>query len=251
MRVLPQIDDLPPQLANNRSHWQSWGTVEGAAGSLTVHRSGLPHPMLNGVTRVHGANLPAAYDEARRHLAGVPSLWWVGADSDPGTAGFLTTKAVEVASFPVMAFALDRLPEVAAPSRFRVTEVADAADVAAFVDTYARPMGVLPSSVLAVTAAEVERGNRFDGLARFLGWLDDRPIATAELWISDGVAGLYTVSVDGAHRRRGFGAAVTVAALRAARARGVRVGTLQAGGGERLYRRMGFRTVGRYRVFSL
>jgi predicted N-acetyltransferase YhbS len=60
-----------------------------------------------------------------------------------------------------------------------------------------------------------------------------------------GNAGLYDVDVLGSHRRRGLGRALTLAVCRAAVAAGARVVTLNATGeGERLYRALGFRSLG-------
>lgn len=52
--------------------------------------------------------------------------------------------------------------------------------------------------------------------------------------------------------RDGTSTALTSAALRAGRERGLRVGTLQASElGESVYRRMGFATVAEYQLFQL
>jgi predicted acetyltransferase len=72
------------------------------------------------------------------------------------------------------------------------------------------------------------------------------------LFAEHGVAGIYTVATPEGYRRRGIGAAMTGAVMRAARERGLRVATLQAStAGEPLYLRMGFQRVAEYRLFAL
>jgi predicted acetyltransferase len=67
-----------------------------------------------------------------------------------------------------------------------------------------------------------------------------------------GAAGVYVVTTAEANRHQGIGAALTAAALREGRERGLRVGTLQASAmGEPVYRRMGFETVAEYQLFQL
>ena len=89
-------------------------------------------------------------------------------------------------------------------------------------------------------------------LDRFAGWLDERIVGSAVLLDHCGVAGIYAVTTVDGYRRRGIGAALTAAALRAGRERGRRVGTLQASSmGRPVYRRMGFQVVAGYRVFTL
>jgi ribosomal protein S18 acetylase RimI-like enzyme len=66
------------------------------------------------------------------------------------------------------------------------------------------------------------------------------------------VAGIYNVTTPPAYRRRGIGTALTAAALLAGRDRALRTGILQATAeGEPVYRRMGFTTVGEYRLMKL
>lgn len=82
----------------------------------------------------------------------------------------------------------------------------------------------------------------------FGGWLGDRLVACAGLYTGTGVAGIYAVATDEQVRGRGYGRAVTDAAVEAGRAAGHRWSLLMASDlGQPVYRRLGFREVGRVR----
>ena len=85
-------------------------------------------------------------------------------------------------------------------------------------------------------------------LRLFGGWLDDELVASSGLFTGSGVAGLYAVATDEAHRGRGFGRALTAAAMAAGRDAGLDTAVLLASElGEPVYRRLGFRAVGEVR----
>jgi GNAT superfamily N-acetyltransferase len=79
-------------------------------------------------------------------------------------------------------------------------------------------------------------------------WTKDEPVGHAILNVTTGrlgVAGIYDMGVAPGERRRGVGTALTRALLTLARAAGCAVATLNAtADGERLYRKLGFRSVG-------
>ncbi|MEU4270902.1 GNAT family N-acetyltransferase [Streptomyces sp. NPDC026092] len=66
------------------------------------------------------------------------------------------------------------------------------------------------------------------------------------------MAGVYVVTTTEDQHRQGIGAALTVAALEAGRARGLTVGTLQSSpAGFPVYERLGFETVATYELFQI
>jgi ribosomal protein S18 acetylase RimI-like enzyme len=78
----------------------------------------------------------------------------------------------------------------------------------------------------------------------------DVVVATACAWVSDGCVGIFNVATTPAHRRRGYGRAVTEHAVRAGFAAGADLAWLQASElGASVYASMGFREVDREEVY--
>jgi ribosomal protein S18 acetylase RimI-like enzyme len=79
----------------------------------------------------------------------------------------------------------------------------------------------------------------------FLGVLDGQTVATTEVTLGGGVAGLYNIATLPAVRRRGIGTAMTLDALRFAQDAGFETAILQAAPeGISLYTRLRFTSFG-------
>jgi GNAT superfamily N-acetyltransferase len=209
---------------------------------------------------VYANLLPEAVDAAIRasverfRAYGVPGSWHVGPSMRPATIGArLVAHGFSFAGpEPGMAADLHALPDdLAASAPLAIERVADARALDAWTDTLGVGFGEGELEARWVGAMYQRIGLGDDRPWRhYLAHLDGAPVATASLFLGAGVAGIYFVFTVPEARRRGIGAAVTLAALRDARGLGYRIGVLGASEmGYSVYRRLGFReycTIGIY-----
>jgi ribosomal protein S18 acetylase RimI-like enzyme len=88
-------------------------------------------------------------------------------------------------------------------------------------------------------------------VALFTGYVDGRPVGTAALYRTGGIAEIGGVGVSSQYRRRGYGAALTWAAIAEGVARGCEVAALHTTSmGEHLYQGMGFRPIALHRRYT-
>ncbi|SNS48188.1 Acetyltransferase (GNAT) family protein [Streptosporangium subroseum] len=243
------MESLETSLAAHRAYLLGWNIGASGGPDLPIYRSEVPHAPLNGVLRVGGCAPQEALAEARHRLDGVPRIWWVGPDSDAGTAdALLSLGAVLLARMPIMTVAIDKAASAPTPPGLHITETTDLLE---FVPAYARVSGISPDGV----AVAIERERAFSGdgtVIRLAGRLDDGQIVgTAVAWLSHDLLTLYFIGTQPEHRRHGIGAAMTRAALDLARERGIRTAALTStAAGESVYRSIGFRTVDAFDLMS-
>lgn len=84
----------------------------------------------------------------------------------------------------------------------------------------------------------------------YLALLNGKPVGTSQVFLSEGVAGIYNVTCIPEARGRGIGSAITLTPLLKAREMGSRIGALQASQkGYGVYRRLGFQDFGKLSVY--
>jgi GNAT superfamily N-acetyltransferase len=185
--------------------------------------------------------IEASLQRMRSH--GVPGSWHVGPSMrPPDLGGRLIAHGFEYVGDDIgMSVDLSELPEgVPVPENLVIERVHDEAGLAAWVEALGSGFGEGP--VEAEWVGEMYRRLGFEGPWRhYLGILAGEPVATATSFFGAGVAGIYFVCTVERARRRGIGAAVTLAALREARKMGYGIGVLGSSEmGYPVYRGLGF-----------
>jgi GNAT superfamily N-acetyltransferase len=129
-----------------------------------------------------------------------------------------------------------------APPDLAIRLVVDAVGFADFLHVSETPAVVLPSLAAGLDPA----------VALLVGYVDGRAVASARLVCLGPIAEITGIVTVPPARRRGYGTALTWAAIAAARQRGCTAATLTASAmGYPVYLRMGFHPVGLFRTYLL
>jgi GNAT superfamily N-acetyltransferase len=189
----------------------------------------------------------AVIEESLRRLRshGVPGTWHVGPSMRPADLGDrLRRHGFAYADDEIgMAMDLERLADGdPGPVDLSVVAVRDDRLLRTWTATLARGFGEGEREAAWVGSMYSAIGLGDDVPWRhYLALLDGQPVATASLFVGAGVAGIYFVFAVAEARRRGIGAAITLAGLRDARAMGLRTAVLGSSRmGYSVYRRLGF-----------
>lgn len=199
---------------------------------------------------------------ARYREAGTGFVWWVSPFDEPEDLGarLATTGLTLEGTAPAMAADLADVPlDEPAPPGLQFVPVTDAGTLEEFLQVIAadwlewaggehtdiqrRTLDAWRTRIPPKLAGEPVP-------LRWIGRAEGRVVATSRINIGAGVAGLYAISTLPAHRGRGYGRAMTIAALRAARSVGYRIAVLQSSDlGYGVYKRLGFRDLFSYGVY--
>jgi ribosomal protein S18 acetylase RimI-like enzyme len=210
--------------------------------------TGVPFQGMNTIirTQLTRDNVDEIIEETVAHFKSkniTSFTWWV----EPGTQPTDLRGRLLAHGFtydegpPGMAVDLLALNEdITAPSDLRIKHVRDAGTLKQWVSTLIS--GFELPDISEGVFFDLFIGLGFDlPLRNYVGFLNGEPIATAELFLGAGVAGIYGVVTVPKARRQGIGAALTLAPLREARAMGYRIGILHSSEiGLGVYRRLGF-----------
>ncbi|HEY2793820.1 MAG TPA: GNAT family N-acetyltransferase [Micromonosporaceae bacterium] len=226
------------------------GTLPGA----TVQRehglhwvdTGRPEGALNGVQMAPDDGddhvFVGAIAQAVTHFRGrrLPFHWRTGLRPEPAEAGRLLTLNgfTMVDREPGMWADLDTpLPAPPPVQDLTIQPVRDDAALRDWTEVWGHDA---PAEVTARWFDVYRQLPRRD-LTFLLGTIGGVPVATCYLFRISGVAAIHYVVTLPAYRRRGIGAAMTIAAMRAAQESGCHVAVLMASAlGEPVYRRLGF-----------
>lgn len=219
----------------------------------------VPYPLFNHVyfTKVpQEKDVDDRVEQLRKHFAShqLPLMWSVGPFSSPSDLGsHLESHGLRrVEESPGMAVDLKALKEdIAFPSELTIERVSNAEILSEFVEVmrvgFQMPEFTVDGLLEVFSAVGLSEESPWQ---YYVGWLDGEVVTTASLALVAGVGGIYNVVTLPKARRRGFGAAMTLAALGEARELGYRIGVLQSSAmGLGVFRRLGFEEYSTYSIY--
>jgi ribosomal protein S18 acetylase RimI-like enzyme len=185
----------------------------------------------------------------------LPGSWHLTPAMRPGNLPDLLSRAgfVHAGEEPAMAAPLSELPAAPPNEDLDVTLVETASDLEAYRDVLAAGFGEGPKEADWVASVYARMGFGAGGPWRHLvGSVRGEPVATASLLLHGAAAGIYFVCTTPGFRRRGHGATITHRAMLEGAACGAVHAVLGSSPmGQRVYERLGFRTVFAYQLYEL
>jgi ribosomal protein S18 acetylase RimI-like enzyme len=222
-------------------------------GSPIDYHNAVVHADLSRTTLTPDAVITDVIDQFRAH--NVAGSWHVGPSFRPGNIGELLVKHGfnHAGDEPGMAADLQQLNEgIHYLTNLQIERVREDEHLDTWGQTLAQGFGEGEREAHWVRDVYRKIGLGDDVPFRhYIGWLNGKAIATTTLFLGAGVAGIYFVMTVPEARRQGIGAAITLAALREARAMGYHVGVLGSSqAGFAVYQRLGFQEYCRIGIYE-
>lgn len=254
-RLVAEIDDATAEFLREMSRRTVGGRILEQDGVLLVSGSDPTPVVVNSAVPVQSTVEPdlvlracEAFFGARGHGYGI----WTREHLDAALDGALAAAGYGLAiELPVMV--VDEPPrEQSQPPEVTIRRVETTSERADWITANLTGFASDDADRAAVRSAFADDRSLIGGrVAGFVAVEAGRPVAASIAGVSEGIGIVGWVGTVPEYRRRGIGAAVTRAATIAAFELGARAVALHASPmGHPVYARMGFRTVGRYRVWT-
>lgn len=222
--------------------------------------TGVPFPLLNGVFRARlaadGIDTKIEATLARFKSRQVPMIWWTGPATRPAGLGkHLEAQGLSHAEdLPGMAVDLRTLrDDLSMPAGLTIEPVGDMATLEHWLHAFTA--GFELSDLVAKAFFDLFAVLGFGSdqpFRHYVGWLRGKPVAASSRFLGAGVVGIYNVATVPDARRKGIGAALTLAPLHEARTSGYRVGILHSTPiGVGVYRSLGFQEYCKVSLYAL
>jgi GNAT superfamily N-acetyltransferase len=235
-----------------REFWGNWGRAPGSelydGPELMRLYTGVPYAFCNGIvcSQLSSINVDTVIDDIVSYFYERNAIWeWiVGPNATPTSleTTLLSHGLVVRAESTGMAVNLNGLSQdTPSTSNFRIIQVSDDKTLKLWAN---KMMEGFESPTLYPTFIDLEcsLGCNNPAYRRYLGIWDGQPVSTSALFLGEKVAGIYCVSTLPTARKMGMGKAITLHALREAKAKGYHIAVLQSSPmGRTVYQRLGFR----------
>ena len=248
--------------SNMIAFWSSYGRANGSTLEMTPDLvwfyTGIPFPLFNGVlsAELTPDGVKETFDslQAKIDEQGAPAFWWVGPQSKPDHLGSLLEQhgLQPVENLPGMAIdlmLLDNEPEML--PNFTIQKVGNVEMQALWARVATVGTGFTDVAIEAAVKLETTLADpQYKAQYRYIGSLNNTPVATSALVLDSSVAGIYAVATIPEARNKGIGTLMTVMPLLEAKQMGYQVGILQASSmGHPIYKKIGFNDVCQYRLY--
>jgi ribosomal protein S18 acetylase RimI-like enzyme len=209
----------------------------------------LPVPQANGVwVRDDREDVAAALGPALAELESTGAPLWIQTRAGQTLAQAEARRLGYTVEMPTPGMALRRGELVEPPPAGRVARAETAADFEAVLGALAEGFEA-PAELFEPFVAPEARS--LPGTRTYAVRDGGEVVSTALGYVLDGTVAVFNVATPPRFRRRGFGAAATAAAVRDGFEAGADLAWLQSSpDGEPVYRRLGFREVVAYRLFT-